>query len=60
VSLNHLSQKAEEYLNKLCGEISSRRVGSQGNREATATLAFAPFLLGVWGIEVALQRGTEE
>lgn len=35
MSLNYLSQKAEEYLNKLCVEISSRRVGSQGNREAT-------------------------
>ena len=31
----HLSKTAEDYLYKLCVEISSRRVGSRGNREAT-------------------------
>ena len=35
MSFNHLSPKAEEYLNKLCVEISNRRVGSHGNGEAT-------------------------
>ena len=31
-----LVRKTEEYLNKLCIKISNRRVGSQGNRDATA------------------------
>ncbi len=31
-----LVRKTEGYLNKLCIEISTRRVGSQGNRDATA------------------------
>lgn len=30
-----LSEKASDYLHKLCSEIPSRRVGSKGNREAT-------------------------
>ena len=30
-----LVEKATEYLNKLCIEISTRQVGSQGNRDAT-------------------------
>ena len=30
-----LSEKAEMYLRKLCLEIPSRRVGSEGNRAAT-------------------------
>lgn len=31
-----LVHRTEEYLNKLCIKISNRRVGSQGNRDATA------------------------
>jgi len=33
---NKLIQKTEEYLNTLCTKISTRRVDSQGNRDATA------------------------
>lgn len=32
---SHLAEKAEEYLRLLCVEITSRRVGSSGNRAAT-------------------------
>jgi aminopeptidase YwaD len=32
---NILTQKAQDYLDHLCLEIPTRRVGSQGNREAT-------------------------
>ena len=35
----HLSKRAETYLNKLCLEIPHRRVGSEGNRAATAFFA---------------------
>jgi len=35
MTLELLSDKAEAYLRKLCEEIPSRRVGSQGNRTAT-------------------------
>jgi aminopeptidase YwaD len=35
VSPIHLSKKAEKYLQKLCLEISARRVGSEGNQAAT-------------------------
>jgi aminopeptidase YwaD len=34
-----LSQKAKEYLNALCNQIPNRRVGSEGNRLATAFFA---------------------
>jgi aminopeptidase YwaD len=36
---NGLIRKAELYLNKLCVEIPTRRVGSQGNQQATAFFA---------------------
>ena len=32
---DHLTEKAEAYLHKLCVEIPNRRVGSEGNRAAT-------------------------
>jgi aminopeptidase YwaD len=35
VASTSLSEKAETYLRKLCVDIPSRRVGSEGNREAT-------------------------
>ena len=35
----HLSEKAETYLQSLCLEIPHRRVGSEGNRAATAFFA---------------------
>jgi aminopeptidase YwaD len=34
-----LARKAENYLNRLCVELPSRRVGSEGNRAATAFFA---------------------
>ena len=36
---HHLSKKAETYLQRLCLEIPHRRVGSKGNRAATAFFA---------------------
>jgi aminopeptidase YwaD len=35
----HLTDKAQMYLQKLCVDISSRKVGSQGNQRATAFFA---------------------
>ncbi len=32
---SQLAEKAERYLERLCVEIPSRRVGSEGNRAAT-------------------------
>jgi len=45
-----LVEKAQAYLHKLCVDIDSRRVGSQGNREATAFFidTVAPF---GWAVE---------
>ena len=37
----HLLEKAEKYLHRLCIEITSRRVGSPGNRSATDLFAGA-------------------
>lgn len=34
-----LTEKAEEYLDRLCSQISNRRVGSEGNRLATTFFA---------------------
>jgi aminopeptidase YwaD len=34
-----LASNAESYLKRLCGEIPTRRVGSQGNQDATAFFA---------------------
>jgi aminopeptidase YwaD len=39
MSSSQLAEKAERYLERLCGEIPNRRVGSQGNRAATAFFA---------------------
>ena len=35
ISALSLAEKAQAYLQRLCVEIPSRRVGSAGNREAT-------------------------
>jgi aminopeptidase YwaD len=39
MSVEYLSEKVETYLHKLCLDISHRRVGSEGNRAATAFYA---------------------
>jgi aminopeptidase YwaD len=36
---DHLTEKAEAYLHRLCEEIPNRRVGSQGNGAATDLFA---------------------
>ena len=45
-----LSEKANAYLQRLCLEIESRRVGSAGNRAATD---FFASVVGSFGFEIA-------
>jgi aminopeptidase YwaD len=46
VTLNLLAEKAGAYLQRLCLEIPSRRVGSEGNRAATEFFASTVALFG--------------
>lgn len=46
---DHLADKAEAYLQKLCVKITSRRVGSPGNRTATTFFAEA---MAAFGFEI--------
>ncbi len=50
MSLDHLAVRAAEHLQRLCVDIPTRTVGSQGNRDATAYMSTALQTLG-WEVE---------
>lgn len=50
MSLDHLTVRAAEHLQRLCVDISTRSVGSQGNRDATAYASTALRTLG-WSVD---------
>src|SRR5512135_1662345 len=50
MSLDHLAVRAAEHLQRLCVDIPSRTVGSQGNRDATAYASAVLQALG-WQVE---------
>ena len=50
MSLDQLAARAAEHLQRLCVDIPTRTVGSQGNRDATAYVSASLQTLG-WEVE---------